>query len=121
MSCSFHEVPGRLRIKIAELKHQPLRAQSIQSLFEPVAGIERMTVNPVTGSIKIYYDPRTVSSRQLVNVLHEAGVEWETGSDPAKTHAFSTRATQALGKAMVNWALSKTLESNGLGLLAVLI
>jgi hypothetical protein len=39
----------------------------------------------------------------------------------AGDYVTATRVTQAVGKAMINWALSKTLESNGLGLLSVLI
>ena len=121
MSCSFHNVPGRLRIKIAEIKHQPLRAQQLQSLFESVAGVDRMAANPATGSIKIYYDPAAVTADQLVGVLSGAGIEIDNGNPPPESHEFATRATQAIGKAMVNWALSKSLESSGLGLLAAFI
>lgn len=121
MSCPFHEVPGRLRIKINELKHQPLRAQQLESLFTEMTGVDRVAVNVSTGSMKVFYDPKMVNSGQLMNVLQAAGVRIEDRRSDPESDRFAIRASQVLGRAMVNWAVSKTLESRGLGLLAALI
>jgi hypothetical protein len=123
MNVYIHNVPGRLRVKIPSIKHLNHEARKVESLFEFREGIERVRANAVTGSLTINYDPERFSVDQLLAVLKEHG---HLGSDHSMVNAAgdyvtATRVTQAVGKAMINWAISKTLESNGLGLLAVLI
>jgi hypothetical protein len=123
MNVYLHNVPGRLRVKIPSIKHLNHEARKVESLFEYREGIERVRANTVTGSLTINYDPERFSVDQLLAVLKEHG---HLGSDHSMVNAAgdyvtATRVTQAVGKAMINWALSKTLESNGLGLLSVLI
>jgi type IV secretory pathway protease TraF len=99
------------------------KARKVESLFEFREGIERVRANALTGSLTINYDPERVSVDQLLAVLREHG-HLETDQslvNAAGDYVTATRVTQAVGKAMINWALSKTLESSGLGLLTVLI
>jgi hypothetical protein len=123
MNVYLHNVPGRLRVKIPSIKHMNYKARKVESLFEFREGIERVRANALTGSLTINYDPERVSVDQLLAVLREHG-HLETDQslvNAAGDYVTATRVTQAVGKAMINWALSKTLESNGLGLLSVLI
>jgi hypothetical protein len=123
MNVYLHNVPGRLRVKIPSIKHMNYKARKVESLFEFREGIERVRANALTGSLTINYDPERVSVDQLLAVLSEHG-HLETDQslvNAAGDYVTATRVTQAVGKAMINWALSKTLESSGLGLLTVLI
>ncbi|MGD1999151.1 MAG: hypothetical protein PVG81_11090 [Desulfobacterales bacterium] len=123
MNVYLHNVPGRLRVKIPSIKHMNYKARKVESLFEFREGIERVRANALTGSLTINYDPERVSVDQLLAVLREHG-HLETDQslvNAAGDYVTATRVTQAVGKAMINWALSKTLESSGLGLLTVLI
>lgn len=123
MNVYLHTVPGRLRVKIPSIKHQDHAVRQVESLFEFWEGIERVRANAVTGSLTINYDPKRICVDQLLTVLREHGhLEADQGLvNAADEYATATRVTQAVGKAMINWALSKTLESSGLGLLSVLI
>jgi hypothetical protein len=123
MSCTIHNVPGRLRIKIPSIKQQPLRARKIEALFNRRKGVKMVVANDLTGSLKIQYDPDLVDSEQLLHILAEKNVVDESVwyQNEGDSYALATRITQACGKAVINWALSKTLQSNGLGLLAALI
>ncbi len=123
MNVYLHNVPGRLRVKIPSIKHLNHKAKKVESLFEFKEGIERVRANAVTGSLTINYDPELVSVDQLLAVLKEHGHLESDRSlvNAAGDYVTATRVTQAVGKAMINWALSKTLESSGLGLLTVLI
>ncbi|MFZ0613734.1 MAG: HMA2 domain-containing protein [Desulfobacterales bacterium] len=123
MNDYLHNVPGRLRVKIPSLKHQHYKARKVESLFESREGIERVQVNPLTGSLTIGYDPEQTGVDQLLTVLKQNGL-LENNHCPvnaAADDATATRVTQAVGKFVINWAVSKTLESTGLGLLAALI
>lgn len=123
MNVYLHNVPGRLRVKIPSIKHQNHEARKVESLFEFREGIEKVRANAVTGSLTITYDPERFSADQLLAALRENGyLETDHGLvNAANEYVAATRVTQAVGKAMINWAISKTLESSGLGLLAVLI
>lgn len=123
MNVYLHNVPGRLRVKIPSIKHQNHEARKVESLFEFREGIEKVRANAVTGSLTITYDPERFSADQLLAALRENGYLETDHSlvNAANEYVAATRVTQAVGKAMINWAISKTLESSGLGLLAVLI
>ena len=51
-----HQVPGRVRMKIPGAKGNPEMMQQIAQSFAAIPGIERITVNPTTGSLVIHYD-----------------------------------------------------------------
>jgi hypothetical protein len=123
MSCCIHNVPGRLRIKIPAIKHQHQEARRLERMFENVSGIDLVAANALTGSLKIHYDVDVVDSEQLLLVLKTKNVIDETAifQDPDQSYSGAVRLSQACGKAMINWAVGKTLESNGLGLLSAFI
>jgi hypothetical protein len=51
-----HQVPGRVRMKIPTAKGNPELLQQIAETFAAIPGIERITVNPATGSVVMHYD-----------------------------------------------------------------
>jgi hypothetical protein len=53
----IHHIPGRMRVKLPGAKghHQVLR--HIQQSIVPMPGIQRVEINPATGSVLVYYDP----------------------------------------------------------------
>ena len=69
MGYYLHEVPGRLRIQIPALKRSPRRAQEVQDLLEDVSGIKSTSVNTVTGSVIVHYDPEIVNSGAILTLL----------------------------------------------------
>ena len=68
MGYYLHEIPGRLRVKIPNLKRNPQSARDIQVLLKNLPGIESISTNTVTGSIIVRYDPELVNSGAIVNV-----------------------------------------------------
>ena len=51
-----HQVPGRVRMKVPAAKGNAELLQQIAQTFCVIPGIERITVNPATGSVVIHYD-----------------------------------------------------------------
>jgi hypothetical protein len=51
-----HAIPGRVRVKIAGLKENPALVRDVQGHLSAVQGIQRVEVNPITGSVLILYD-----------------------------------------------------------------
>lgn len=123
MTCLVHHVPGRLRAKIATLKHQKHQENKIRNLFDGVYGIDKVCVNTLTGSIVLYYDPEVLSVDQLLNILKYNKVI-DANHPVIFEKPIGERSTQmgmALGKAVFSWAVGRALERSGLGFLAVFI
>jgi len=51
-----HQVPGRVRMKIPAGKNNPDLLKQVSETFAVIPGIERVTVNPTTGSVVLFYD-----------------------------------------------------------------
>jgi hypothetical protein len=51
-----HAIPGRVRVKIAGLKENAALVREVQGRLSAVQGIQRVEVNPITGSVLILYD-----------------------------------------------------------------
>jgi hypothetical protein len=123
MNCFAHHVPGRLRVKIVGFKHQEHQAEKIRNLFCGLYGIDKISLNTLTGSLVIYYDPSVFSVDQLLNILKYNNVidssQRIVFEEPASEH--STKMGMAIGKAVFSWAVGKALERSGLGFLAIFI
>ena len=73
MEYYLHESPGRLRVKIPDLKRNPQSAWDLQSLLKNLSGIKSSSINTVTGSVIMHYDPEVLSAGALINVLAGEG------------------------------------------------
>ncbi len=123
MGYYVHSVPGRIRVRIPEIRHQTHLCREITEEILNHRGVHAVGANPVTGSVKIQYDPSVVDEQHFLNLLQYCGYfDAEKAVDLDRTITSSaTRTGQAFGRAVVSWAVGRALESNGLGLLAALI
>jgi hypothetical protein len=51
-----HQTHGRVRMKVPSAKGDPELLREIGETFGAIPGIERVTVNPTTGSVTLHYD-----------------------------------------------------------------
>ena len=51
-----HQTHGRVRMKVPSAKGDPELLREIGETFGAIPGIERVTVNPITGSVTLHYD-----------------------------------------------------------------
>ena len=123
MTYYYHNLPGRLRVKIPALRNNSVIAGKLQQLLEHHNGIDQIKVNQVTGSILVFYDTDSVQGEQIIRTLIEAGYFDDSTaiSHDAHMQQVVARAGVKLGRAAVGWLVGKTLEANGLSLLASLI
>ena len=123
MAFYLHEVPGRLRIQIPSLKRSPLRAQEIQDLLEDLSGIKSTSVNTVTGSIIIHYDPDIVHSRTILTLLSRE--EYIDVTRAVSSHQYVETALSNAGhfasKALIGIALDRALQGSPLSILTAFI
>jgi len=72
-----HQVPGRVRMKVASAKGNPELLKQIGETFGTIPGIERVSVNPATGSVVLHYDTDRHDEFHggLERHYHSAGVQ----------------------------------------------
>ncbi|MDD3581729.1 MAG: hypothetical protein PHW74_11995 [Desulfobacca sp.] len=60
-----HALPGRIRLRVAEVKNNPGFAQAIKNCLSSIVGIRRVESNPLTGSLLVVFDPQKVKFSSL--------------------------------------------------------
>jgi hypothetical protein len=123
MSYYYHNVPGRLRVKIPTLKGRPGRIATVEDLLFNLHGIDHISTNSLTGSVVINYDPDLLDSGRIIQFLIGHGY-FDQSKAITNDQAVQKAAANAgfkIGKVVFGWAVSKTLEANGLSMLAAII
>lgn len=123
MSYYCHQVPGRLRVKSPRLKGNPEAGNALQGLLQDLPGLLETTVNPLTGSLVVTFDPARLRGEQILERLTEHG-----HFDPARVvtgeevlNSAATRAGKTVVKAVLSTMVEKAFERSALSLLAFLI
>jgi len=119
----LHDVPGRLRIKIPNLRRNLSLAQELVPLLNSLCGVQSATANTVTGSITVHYDPEIISSSSILTFL--AGEKYidlakAITSEQHMEKAIS-RVGQAASKALLGLALDRALEGSPFAILTAFI
>jgi hypothetical protein len=123
MGYYLHHVPGRIRIKIPQIKHRPDQAGKIREMLKEQGGISQMNINLSTGSVVVYYDPETLTATQILTLLKHNGFfdEAMTYGAPEEIDRISSKACETFGKAIFGWTVGRILDANGLSFLAAFI
>jgi hypothetical protein len=123
MSFYLHDVPGRLRIKIPDLRRNLHLGQELQRLLNSFSGIESTTANTLTGSLVVCYDPEIISSSSILTFLSREkyiDLAKAVSSEQHMEKALSL-AGQAASKALLGLALDRALQGSPLAILAAFI
>lgn len=64
-----HFLPGRVRLKVAAAKNNPVYAGSVRQAFLAIPGIRSLEVNTVTGSVLIQYDSHRLLADDAILAL----------------------------------------------------
>jgi hypothetical protein len=123
MSYYFHNVPGRLRVKMPILKGRPAGINAVEDLLFNLDGIKQIKTNPLTGSVVIHYDPDLLDPQKIIQLLtdHRYFDESNAVSHDEVVREAAAKAGFKIGKMIFGLAVSKTLEANGLSMLAAII
>jgi len=64
-----HAMPGRLRLKVAQIKHDPHLANELQQRLAAISTIQQVAVNTGTGSVVIQYDAAALTTEESFRAL----------------------------------------------------
>lgn len=86
-------IPGRLRLKVEEVRHSPDFGLRLRSTLGCVPGIVRVEVNPSTGSVLVHYETVVVTREPGRHKLTEAIHALFPAADTAVLLAWLDRAS----------------------------
>ena len=69
----LHMLDGRLRIKVADVKGSHTGAALVEAELRELQGVNRVTANPLTGSVLVLYDPAQVGVEEIMEALRAGG------------------------------------------------
>jgi hypothetical protein len=123
MTYYVHQVPGRLRVKVPFLKHQPGKCAAVIDILAEHQGIQKIKVNQLTGSVVVRYDQAATDQERILNVMEYEGFYDSSQAVESSVHLdrAANRAGKAVGRAAFSYVVGRALESNGLSLLAAFI
>ncbi len=118
-----HNVPGRIRVKIPSLKNNRSKGLEVQELLSVLEPVERISVNTVTGSIVVHYNPDELKPWEILGLLEDSGYlnQSKTIANDSYLKNGSSVAGEAIGKAIFGWAVGRAFERSGLSILAAFI
>lgn len=66
-----HHVPGRIRVSVPGLKNLPAdKLEKLASAVKPSPpGIQDVSANPVTGSLIVKYDPKSINILEYIKTI----------------------------------------------------
>jgi hypothetical protein len=113
-----HALNGRLRLKLPELKSNPMRAQEIESQFNLMTGMQQVSANPVTGSLLFIYDPRLLKQEEIFSLLKELGYFQDSSgrqvsflSTAPGNHGIVEKVTTTLASGLMEVALTRLVSA----------
>lgn len=123
MSYYLHSVPGRLRVKVPQLRNNAQRCQKVQDLLMALAGVQDVEVNCLTGSVLVCYDDEVLNDTSIILFLEEENLFDMSLAKDASQHIkkMSVSAGETVGRFVFSWALGKALQRGGFSLLAAII
>lgn len=65
-------LPGRARFAAIALRHQPLRARTVEATLRRLPGLRSVTITAATGSVLVHYDPDAITLARLVATVTDA-------------------------------------------------
>lgn len=123
MSNYVHHIPGRVRIRVNDIKRNEARAMSLKRMIENAEGVRSVEVNSLTGSVLIRYDTASTDSASL---LRRLGIRHELAAaasyvPTAPAMPLERALGKAVAKAVISYAAEKAVERSVMTLLAAVL
>ena len=105
----YTALPGRLRVKLADIKRAPAVARKLEERLQREPGVAEAVANPVTGSVLVHYDPRRTSSQTILARLAPYGLSTPAPSAPSRLTGLPSQIS-------LPYILLGVISSIGIGL-----
>ena len=117
-----HFVPGRLRLKISELRSE-YRAAQAEAFVAKIPVVERVVANPATGSLTINFEKNECAARDLWSRLCGKGYASGPFPEPATVRPISidNPGGNGLGRVLLTAVLEAVVQRSAQALVHALM
>jgi hypothetical protein len=95
----LHHIPGRVRLRVPQLKQEPALAPLLRQEFQALAAVVEVDVRPASGSVLLHYQPTDASDEETLAALLAPAVRL---ASPPTTPPRST-PDASVGDAAAEW------------------
>jgi copper chaperone CopZ len=118
----IHHVPGRLRIRLSEVKGNPAKAHSIERALGAFPGVNDVASNIRTGSVLVHYDPKTADVSSVLSMLYvDCGITARYPLPERERDIVREKIAQKVASVVVGILIEKAIERSVPMLLAALL
>ena len=110
-SAFLHMLDGRLRVKVADVKGSPRVAALVEAQLSELQGVERVSANPLTGSVLVLYDPTEVDVEAIIEVLRAGGYVRHSSGEARPTSSLSSGLGSIMLRATTEFALQHLITA----------
>ncbi|MGE0825753.1 MAG: HMA2 domain-containing protein [Candidatus Binatia bacterium] len=94
-----HAIPGRIRLKVAQVRDNPTLATEIQHRLTSLTGVRQVEASARTGSVLILYDAAILANAESLRALAEPLATLFPGVDARDLEALATVTTNGTAAA----------------------
>lgn len=120
-----HHIPGRLRVRSAEIRGNERGAQAAKAAIGSLPGVKSVEANPLTGSITVLYDPKATDAEAVLGSLRHHGY---TAHARIPERAVARRLSSAnpqigaiIAKRVTSYVVEAALERSILALVTAIL
>ena len=112
ISSYTHAIPGRLRIKIPQVKGSEMHAQKVERVLKSIEGVNSVKANPLTGNVLVLFDSESLTHADVIEILVQQGYikNRKDSSRSQRTAAERLLHPEYIGKAVADVALQTAVE-----------
>jgi hypothetical protein len=96
-----HAIPGRVRLKIAQLRHDAAFADELRQRLTSIEEVQQVEINARTGSVVLLYDAAMLSASDSLHTLAESLTALFPGLTAEDLNAFASLSTNGAAAAAI--------------------
>jgi hypothetical protein len=98
-----HVLPGRLRVRVAEVRRSPDMARRVRQALVALDGVLHVDANPTTGNVLVLFDPERLSWPRIGHELYAIGcLQNRPVAQPSTSVSDARQASEHIGSAMLH-------------------
>jgi copper chaperone CopZ len=113
ISSYSHAIPGRLRIKIQQVKGSQVNAEKVERVLRSIDGVNSVKANPLTGNVLVLFDSESLTHADVIEILIQQGYLKKNRRDSSGSQPTSLDRLlhpEYVGKAVADVALQTAVE-----------
>lgn len=115
-----HVTPGRVRVRVSNLKNNREAASSLQVLLVSQPGIEHVCANPVTGNVLVTFDRSCLTHLDILQSLADLGHFPMKSAAPTGSAVLEPQLSE-IGMKIAKVALKQVLSGTPVAILLELL